>query len=52
VAESALDIYALAGKAAALNRTYSVNVTDGVLNVIFAQNGGTYTPVVSAIEVR
>jgi subtilisin family serine protease len=52
VVEDALDIYSLVGKSAALDRSYSVTVTDGVLNIAFARNGGGNDPVVSAIEVR
>ena len=51
--ESALDIYATAGKAVALDRTYTVNVTDGLLEVGFARaTGATQDPIISAIEVK
>ena len=50
--ETWLDVYATTGKAAALNKTYAVTVSDGVLNIAFAKAGGTYAPMVSAIEVR
>jgi len=50
--ESALDLYAVAGAATALDRTYTVIVSDGILNIGFAQAGGTLAPVVSAIEVQ
>jgi thermitase len=50
--EDALDLYAVAGSAAALDRSYTVNVSDGILNIGFAQAGGTLAPVVSAIEVQ
>jgi len=52
VVESALDVYATAGKAVALDRIYTTNVGDGLLTIAFAQNGGRYRPMVSAIEVR
>ena len=50
VVESALDVYALAGKATALNRSYTVIVSDGVLNIGFVKVTGN--PMVSAIEVK
>lgn len=50
--ESALNVYALVGKAVAFDRTYTTNVTDGLLTIAFAQNGGKYKPMVSAIEVK
>ena len=50
--ETALDVYALVGKAVALDRSYTTNVTDGLLTITFAQNGGRKSPMVSAIEVR
>ena len=50
--ETTLDIYALVGKAAALDRTYQVTVTDGVLNIAFIKNGGKKNPIVSAVQVR
>ena len=50
VVENALDVYALAGKATALNRTYTVIVSDGVLNIGFVKVTGN--PMVSAIEVK
>jgi hypothetical protein len=52
VVENGLDLYALySAKAYAIDRTYLVTVTDGVLNIAFARNGGANDPVVSAIEV-
>ncbi len=51
VVESTLDIYKLVGKATALDRTYTVTVTDGLLNIAFARNGGRNDPVVSAVGV-
>ncbi len=52
VVESALDVYATVGKAIALDKTYTISVSDGVLNIAFAKNGGAKNPMVSAIEVR
>jgi cell division septation protein DedD len=51
IVESGLDLYAVAGKAVALERTYNTTVMDGVLNIAFARNGGKNDPVVSAIQV-
>jgi beta-galactosidase len=50
--EQALDVFAVAGPATALERTYTVTVTDRVLNIGFAQMGGQYPPMVSAIVVE
>ncbi|MGC8780124.1 MAG: malectin domain-containing carbohydrate-binding protein, partial [Anaerolineae bacterium] len=50
--ESALDVYAVAGRATALERTYTVTVNDGLLNIGFAQVGGIYPPMVSAISIE
>ncbi len=45
--------YALAGKYTALDKTYTVTVTDGLLNIAFAKGrGASRTPAVSAIEVK
>ncbi len=52
VVESGLDIYATVGSATALNRTYTVTVSDGVLNIGFAPVGGDLPTVISAIAVR
>ena len=52
VVESALDIYAQAGRYAALDRSYTTTVNDGQLLVAFSKNGGREQPIVSAIEVR
>ena len=52
VVESALSIVGQAGRYAALDKPYTVTVSDGQLNILFAQNGGKKTPIVSAIEVR
>lgn len=53
VVENALDVYARAGKANALDTSYTATVTDGILNIAFARNGGNskYLPIVAAIEV-
>jgi chitinase len=51
VLENKLDIFAMAGKSTALDLTYPVTVTDGVLNLAFARNGGSNDPIVSAIQV-
>ncbi len=46
-------IYALAGKNTALDKTYTVTVSDGLLNIAFAKGSGARrTPAVSAIMVR
>jgi len=50
--EERFSIYGLVGKYTALDREYQVTVSDGVLNIQFAKNGGKKNPVVSAIEVR
>ncbi|MEJ5199044.1 MAG: malectin domain-containing carbohydrate-binding protein [Anaerolineae bacterium] len=50
--ETALDVAAIVGKATALDRTYTVTVTDGILDVTFVKVSGRYAPMVSAIEVR
>jgi thermitase len=52
VVENALDIYKTAGRYNALDRSYNVTVNDGVLNIVFAQNGGSQPPIVSAVEVK
>lgn len=52
VVENTLNVLTLAGKATAFDRTYTTTVTDGVLNIAFAKNGGSYSPMVSAIEVK
>ncbi len=50
--ENPLNVYVAAGKAVALDRAYSVLVTDGVLNVAFTKNSGAgSSPMVSAIEL-
>jgi hypothetical protein len=50
--ENALDIYAVAGSATALERTYTVVVSDGILNIGFAQAGGSLAPVLSTIYIQ
>lgn len=52
IVESALSIYGTVGRYVALDRVYQTTVSDGVLNIMFIQNGGTYVPVVSAVGVR
>ncbi len=49
--EPGLDVYAIAGKAVALDRTYVATVSDGVLRIAFAKSGGGKNPMVSAIEI-
>jgi hypothetical protein len=50
--ENQLDIYALAGRATALERTYQTLVADGLLQIDFARNGGRRSPIVSAIAIE
>ncbi len=52
VYETALSIYTEVGKYTALDRTYTVDVSDGVLNVALTKNGGKRDPVVSAVGVE
>ena len=53
IVENALDVRALVGLAYALDRTYTVTVSDGLLEVGFAKaTGATLDPVISAIEVK
>jgi hypothetical protein len=51
VLESALSIYGQVGKAVALDKTYTVTVSDGSLDLAFVKNGGRKSPVVSAIRI-
>ena len=51
VVESALDVYAAVGKATMLNKTYTIAVSDGVLNIGFVKNGGAKNPMIAAIEI-
>jgi hypothetical protein len=50
--ETGLDVAKTVGKAVNLDKSYTVTISDGVLDVAFAQVGGRYAPMVSAIEVR
>ena len=50
--EAGLDVYKTIGKAGALDRTYNVTVVDGVLGIAFTKVSGTYSPMVSALEIR
>ncbi len=50
--ETALDVARTVGKATSLDKTYTVTISDGVLEIAFAQVGGRYAAMVSAIEVR
>jgi hypothetical protein len=52
VMENSLSIYGIVGRYAALDRTYLVTVGDGVLNIVFSRNGGSLSPIISAIKVR
>ena len=52
IVENALSVYGLVGKAVALDKVYTIAVSDGVLNIAFAKNGGTLNPMVSAVQVR
>ncbi|WP_423225167.1 S8 family serine peptidase [Candidatus Amarolinea aalborgensis] len=52
IVENALSVYGQVGKAVALDKVYTVAVSDGVLNIAFAKNGGTLNPMVSAVQVR
>ena len=51
IVESALSIYGLVGRYAALDKVYQVTVSDGQLNIQFAKAGGKKKPVVSAVAV-
>ncbi len=52
VVENTLSIYGAVGASTALDQTYTTSVTDGVLNIAFAQNGGRKLPILSAIAVQ
>lgn len=52
IVENALSIYGAAGRYVALDRNYTVTVNDGLLNIVFAQNGGAIAPIISAIRVQ
>ena len=47
-----MSVYGQAGKAVALDKVYTIAVTDGVLNISFVKVSGTKNPIVSAIQVR
>ena len=52
--EDNLDIFAQVGAETILTRTYTINVTDGQLDINFsslASNGGARHPVINAIEI-
>ena len=49
--EAALSIYGSAGRYTALDKVYQAVVNDGELNILFAANGGSYDPIINAIEV-
>ena len=53
IVEAALDVYALKGSTATLDRNYTVVVTDGQLNIDFAKIGGpgAEVPMVAAVAV-
>jgi hypothetical protein len=51
--ETAFSIYGQVGRFVALDKTYQVTVTDGLLNIVFVKYGSSRkNPIVSAIEVR
>ena len=50
--ENGFDIYKLAGKATALDRSYVTTVSDGLLTIAFTQTTGTNGAIVSAVEVK
>jgi hypothetical protein len=53
VVESNLSVWALVGRAKAMDRTYTVIVNDGILNIAFARaSGARQDPAISAIRVR
>lgn len=52
VVETALSVYGQVGKAVALDKVYTITVSDGVLNIVFTKNGGTMNPMISGIQVR
>lgn len=52
IQENQLDIYALVGRATALERTYQTTVADGLLQIDFARNGGRRSPIVAAIAIQ
>lgn len=53
VVEPALNLFTEVGRYKALDRVYTVAVTDGVLNIAFAKTGGSAKePIVNAVKVR
>lgn len=50
--ETGLDVAKLVGKAVNYDKSYTVTISDGVLDVAFVKVSGRYSPMVSAIEVR
>ncbi|MBK9092955.1 MAG: hypothetical protein IPM84_09280 [Anaerolineae bacterium] len=52
IVEPNMSVYGQAGKAVALDKVYTIAVTDGVLNISFVKVSGTKNPIVSAIQVR
>jgi thermitase len=51
--ENSLNVYGVVGLYAALDRTYTVTVNDGILNILFAKApSNSRTPAISAIRVR
>lgn len=50
--ENQLDLYALVGRATALERTYQTTVADGLLQIDFVKNGGRRSPIVAAIAIE
>lgn len=49
--EAALSIYGSVGRYTALDKVYQAVVNDGELTILFAANGGSYNPIINAIEV-
>ncbi len=52
VVESGLDVFAVVGKATALERTYPVAVTDGILNIVITKTAGRYAAMVATLDIR
>ena len=52
VVENTLNVNSLVGNAVALDKVYQATVTDGVLNIAFAKNGGKLNPMAAAIQIR
>ncbi len=49
--EPGLDVYALVGRSAAVDRNYRVTVSDGILHVDLVKLSGTFKTMVAAIEL-